>query len=207
MKLAAVIVAGLIVLSACGDEATPTPVPPTPTPTVLPSPSPSPEPTPRPLPTPTPIFVAPRVILPTPAPVTPTATPTSLEQLSRRLDAIALTTATLRQLSFEAPVERKFIDQEEARIHLVEDFEEDRTEIEARGALLVTLGVLEKGVDLSELLLDVYGEIILGFYEPEDEKIFVVPAGPGLRPTGRAYDGPRDGSRLAAAVLRYSLNR
>ena len=106
--------------------------------------------------------------------MTPTATPTSLELLSRRVDAISLTTSTLRELSFDAPVQREFIDYDEARVHLVEDFQDDRAEIEAQGDLFVTLGALEKGVDLYELLLDVYGEIILGFYEPEDEKIFVV---------------------------------
>ena len=174
LKLIALVVASVVVISACGGEAEPTPVPPTPTPTVLPSPTPKPTATPFPSPTPAPTFVPPAVILPTPVPAEPTATPTSSESLSRKLDAIALRTASIRGLSFDSPVEREIVDPEEARVLLIENFEEDRDDIEDEEALLITLGAIEEGVDLYELLLDIYGEIVLGWYDPEDERIFVI---------------------------------
>ena len=174
LKLIALVVASVVVISACGGEAEPTPVPPTPTPTVLPSPTPKPTATPFPSPTPAPTFVPPAVILPTPVPAEPTATPTSSESLSRKLDAIALRTASIRGLSFASPVEREIVDPEEARVLLIENFEEDRDDIEDEEALLITLGAIEEDVDLYELLLDIYGEIVLGWYDPEDERIFVI---------------------------------
>ena len=174
LKLIALVVASVVVISACGGEAEPTPVPPTPTPTVLPSPTPKPTAPPFPSPTPAPTFVPPAVILPTPVPAEPTATPTSSESLSRKLDAIALRTASIRGLSFDSPVEREIVDPEEARVLLIENFEEDRDDIEDEEALLITLGAIEEDVDLYELLLDIYGEIVLGWYDPEDERIFVI---------------------------------
>ena len=172
LKLIALLVASVVVISACGGDVDPTPVPPTPTPTVLPSPTP--KPTPTPAPTPAPAFVPPAVILPTPVPAEPTATPTSSELLSRRLDAIALVTASIRGLSFDSPVEREIVDPEEAMALLIENFEEDRDDIEDEEALLITLGAIEEDVDLYDLLLDIYGEIVLGWYDPEDERIFII---------------------------------
>ena len=174
LKLIALVVASVVVISACGGEAEPTPVPPTPTPTVLPSPTSEPTATPLPVPTPAPTFVPPAVILPTPVPAEPTATPTSSESLSRKLDAIALRTASVRGLSFDSPVEREIVNPEEAMALLIENFEEDRDDIEDEEALLITLGAIEEDVDLYELLLDIYGEIVLGWYDPEDERIFVI---------------------------------
>lgn len=174
MKLVSLVVASVVVLSACGGDAEPTPTPPTPTPTVLPSPTPRPTATPVPAHTPAPTFVPPPVILPTPVPAEPTATPTSSEQLSRKLDAIALRTASVRGLSFDALVEREIVDGEEARALLAENFEEDRDDIEKEEALLATLGAIEEEVVLYDLLLDIYGEIVLGWYDSEDERIFVI---------------------------------
>ena len=116
----------------------------------------------------------PSVILPTPVPAEPTATPTSSEQLSRRLDAIALRTASVRGLSFDSPVERDIVGGEEAEALLKENFEEDRDDIEREEALLATLGAIDEGIVLYDLLLNIYSEIVLGWYDPEDERIFVV---------------------------------
>ena len=180
MKIPVVVIAGLIVFAACGEEAVPTQVPtPTHTATPLESAAPQPTPTATPVPTPTstPTFTPPKAILPTPVPAKPTATPTTLEQLSRKLSAIALTTSSVRGLSFDSPINREFIDHEQARLHINQDFEKEREEIEAQEALYETLGAIPD-VDLFDLLLGVYGEIILGFYDPEDEKIFVVKQDP-----------------------------
>ena len=168
MKILVVVIAGLIVFAACSEGAVPTQVP-TPTHTATPLASAVPQPTP----TSTPTFTPPKAILPTPVPAKPTATPTTLKQLSRKLSAIALTTSSVRGLSFDSPINREFIDHEQARLHTNQYVEKEREEIEAQEALYETLGAIPD-VDLFDLLLGVYGEVILVFYDPEDEKIFVV---------------------------------
>jgi hypothetical protein len=182
----------LLLLVACADEGPPkiaadgTPasitslatVSPPPTPALTPSPTPPPEPTATPTetptPEPTPTFAPDPVILPTvEVPVgTPTAIPGDL--LARTLDAIGLRVNVLRGLSSSGPVNRQLIDRQEASAHLLADFEEDRDDIRDIQRLYITLGILEKGADLFELLLALYGEGVLGFFDDEEEKLYVV---------------------------------
>ena len=153
----------------------------TPTPTRTPTPEPTstltPTPTPTPkMPTPTPTFSPGAVILPTvEIPLrTPTPTPSAEKLLARKLDAIGFRTSILRELSARGPVERAFITKDELRAMTVEDMEEDRDETLLTEKLYKVLGILEPNTDLLDLISGVFADIVLGFFDTEENKLFIV---------------------------------
>ena len=176
----------LLLLSACGGGSSPTPVPSTPTPTPTPSATPSPAPSPTPAPTatplPTPTFTPGQVILPTVAIPTVTPVPTPVDPTGALMDTIGSRTSVLRQLFTLAPVERQIIDREELKVRLREDLDENKERTEAIEALYVTMGVLDRETDLQELLLGILGEDVLGFFDTEEKKLFVVRDAPEFGP-------------------------
>ena len=183
----------LVLLAACSDQESPTPVPAsptplatatpapptaTPTPTATPRPTPSPEPTATPTPsqtpTPQPTFSPGAVILPTVGVPVGTPTPLSGDPLLKTLDSIDLLVNVARGLSSNAPVDRFFISREEISEKLLGFFEEDRDEIFEDQRLYAVLGILERDVVLYDLLLTLYSEGVLGCYDTEEQKLFVV---------------------------------
>jgi hypothetical protein len=195
----------LLVLAACAEEDAPAP-------TVAPSPTGTPESSPTPLPTPmpvdTPTTTSPPTATPTPAPPTatvtpepaptfvptpailPTAgvvfgTPTPLpgDPITLILEAVQLRVNVVRELTSQRPVERQFINRDELGVLLIELFEEDREEILEDQKLYATLGILDKGTDLFDLLLGLYSEGVLGYYSSEEDKFYVVSASEELAPS------------------------
>ena len=204
MRVFLVIFTVLFVAAACSDELIPTPDPstatplptrtpvpeeaaaivvptatptptrtPTPEPTAIPTPTPSPTPGP---PTPTPTFSPGAVILPTVAVPSRTATPTpSAEQaLSRKLDAIGFRTSIVRDLSAKGPVERTFITKDELRALLLDEIEEDREATLLTQKLYTMLGILQPNTDLSDLMASVFADIVLGFFDTEENRLYIV---------------------------------
>ena len=98
----------------------------------------------------------------------------SRDPLATTLDVIGLRVNVERELSSTAPVDRSFITREELATRLLAFFEEDRDEILEDQRLYAKLGILERGVVLYDLLLNLYSEGVLGFYDREEEKLFVV---------------------------------
>ena len=191
MRLLAILVFTAAIVGACSDppEPTPipTPVPPTATavPTVTPTPAP-PTPTPAPTltptppptntPVPTPTFAAEPIILPTAEVIYETPTPTSVfpTDLEQRLDAITYKTSVVRNLPTTELVPFELIDQEEFRRMFVEDLEEDAKELALDTRLYQRLGILGPNDDLAQLLTDVFSDIVLGFYETDDNKMYII---------------------------------
>ena len=181
----------LLLANGCSDEGAPAAAPPSPTPANAeplaslassPSPSPSPSPTPSPTatpspahtPEPAPTFSPGSAILPTMVASTPTPMPNAEDTLSRRLDAIGLRINVLRELSSTRPIDREFITREQLAVNLRQLFDEDLDEFDKQQRLYTTLGILDEGVDLYELHLGLYGEGVLGYYDDEVEKFYVV---------------------------------
>ena len=172
--------AGLLVLALTGcGRSEPAPAPPTPSP--HPSPTASATSTPPPSPTITPSFAP--ALLPTVAIPTPTPTLSPPDPLSAVLDSIDSRTAGMRLLLSLKPVDRKFIDRDELIERLHKDLEEDRDEIYELQELYLTLGVLDPGTSLFDLFLDMYGEGVVGFFDTEEEKLFVVSESEELTPS------------------------
>ena len=183
MRVSLLILAVLFLLAACSDEPVPTPTAtptptqtptrtptPEPTPTLTPTPSPTPEP-----PTPTPTFSPGALVLPTAYPRrTPTPAPSAEQRLSRKLDAIGFKTSIVRDLSARGPVGRTFITKDELRALVLEDMGEDREATLLTQKLYTMLGILEPNTDLSDLTADVLTDIVLGFFDTEENKLYIV---------------------------------
>jgi hypothetical protein len=96
---------------------------------------------------------------------------TGLEAL---LDQIEAEVSQLRELSFLEEVDCQFITRDELRERLLEDFAEDIEEINVTQELFVFLDLMEEGQNLYNILLDLYSEQIIGFYDSESEELYVV---------------------------------
>ncbi len=171
--------------SAPAQTPSPTSIPasPTPSPTATAVP-PTPTPTATPSPEPTPTFEPDPVILPTP--VVPTPEPTVVtvvvDPFQGEFDEIDSEVNFLRGLFSVSEIDRTFITRDELAVRLDADLEEGRDEIEQTGRLLKTLGLLEPEVDFFELVLNMFSEGVLGFFDPEEDALFIVEDKPGLDP-------------------------
>ena len=191
MRYAAILVLTLVVVVACSDtpEPTPTPVPVTPTntpvptstpapatPTVTPFPTLTPTPQPTNTPIPTPTFAPTPIILPTVEVIYETPTPTSAfpADLDQRLNAITYKTSVVRDLPTTELVPNELIDQAEFRRKYQEELEDDAEEIALETRLYKRMGILGPDDDLAELLTDVFSDIVLGFYDTDDNKMYII---------------------------------
>ena len=191
MRTITLLIFAAAILSACADppEPTPapTPVPPTatsvptatatpapPTPTPVPTLTPTPRPTNTPVPTPT--FAPTPIILPTVEVTYETPTPTSAfpKDLDQRLDAITYKTSVVRDLPTTELVPHELIDQAEFRRKYQADLEEDAEELALETRLYKRLGILGRDDDLAKLLTDVFSDIVLGFYDTDDNKMYII---------------------------------
>ncbi len=80
----------------------------------------------------------------------------------------------LRNLFALRPVQREFITREQLREHLAQDLDENLDDVQETRELFVTLGVLDRAADYHAMLLSLYGETVLGFFDADDEMLFVV---------------------------------
>ena len=173
--------------------------PPTPSPTTTPTPAftavptptataPAVPPTPTNTPEPSPTFEPGQVILPIielPIPTPPALADNPLEM---SLDGVGLRVNVLRELSTKRPVDRQFLTREELKGRLQKLFEEDRDDILIDQRLYATLGILDRETDLYGLLLNLYGEGVLGYYDADDERFFVLNEGEEFGPASiRTY--------------------
>ena len=191
MRLLAILVFAAAIVGACSDSPEPTPtstpVPPTavavptvtptpapPTPTPVPTLTPTPPPTNTPVLTPT--FAPEPIILPTAEVIYETPTPTSgfPTDLDQRLDAITYKTSVVRDLPTTELVPYELIDQDEFRQKFIEDLKEDARELALDTRLYQRLGILGPNDDLAQLLTDVFADIVLGFYETDDNKMYII---------------------------------
>lgn len=130
-------------------------------------------------------------------PARPTATPAKTStpetseiplspRLLKRMEEIEQEVAEIRSLPPKRPVERKFLTQEELRKIVEEDFFEDMTPESAQEDVLELwlLGLLNRDFDLYNFYLDLYTDVIAGFYDDEEEKMYIV-AEQGFPPHAR----------------------
>ena len=105
---------------------------------------------------------------------TPTPTSAFPEDLDQRLDAITYKTSVVRDLPTTELVPYELIDQEEFRRMFIEDLEEDAKELALDTRLYQRLGILGPNDDLAKLLTEVFSDIVLGFYETDDNKMYII---------------------------------
>jgi hypothetical protein len=85
-------------------------------------------------------------------------------------------------------VDRQLLTRDELKERLQVEFEEDRDDILIDQRLYATLGILDRETDLYDLILNLYGEGVLGYYDAEEESFFVLNEGEEFGPAGiRTY--------------------
>lgn len=96
--------------------------------------------------------------------------------LRSRMSRLEEQVITLRGLQPTDSVKRDLLTPDQLRIRVEQDFLADYTQEEARrDALLLTLlGLIEPGLDLHSLYLDLLSEQVAGFYDSEQEEMLVV---------------------------------
>jgi hypothetical protein len=82
-----------------------------------------------------------------------------------------------RGLDFEHPVEVEYLTEREFRERVKSDesdlTEEDREDLQSGVGLLRALGLVEGDLDLLDAMNELQGDLVLAFYDPDDEKIVV----------------------------------
>jgi len=103
---------------------------------------------------------------------------------SRDSDKVFSKTAELRGLRPKSAMECQFITPEELRERYIRIFEEEYPQEEAQidQEVYVLLDLMEEDQDLYTILLDVYSEQVIGFYDDESKELYVVSQKGELRP-------------------------
>lgn len=98
------------------------------------------------------------------------------DELARLVDSIAPSVEKSAGLKFKTPPRSAVRSREQVRAYVLHKLDEELPAEKARG-LQVTyrlLGLLPDSLDLRTLLLDLFAEQIVGFYEPDSSMLFVV---------------------------------
>ena len=160
-----------VAIAACGgDKPSPAQLPIT-----LPGPSPTPStihPSTTPLPTAT--FSAGQVILPTVNVTVGVPTPISDDPINELLAGIALRVNLIRELTTLEKQDAAYITQADYLDRITQDLEKDRKNIDALGQLYTLLGILRPTQDLFGILANLYGETVLGFFDRDQSRMYVV---------------------------------
>ncbi len=82
----------------------------------------------------------------------------------------------IRNLRADPGVPVDYLDQDQLRERMISDFEEENPEEEIRTAseIMVMLGFMEPDLDLYQLYIDLYTEQVAGFYDPEEDRMFLI---------------------------------
>ena len=171
----------VLILAACGGDTTETEPTQTPEPSPTQALSPTPEPTPVPEPTrppaePTPSSSTKNPILPT-VPV-PLEEPNVDNIAARKLARAGIRTNLIRGLTLAAPLEtvleRQLMTSDEFRELIGGEFEARRDRIEGDQLLYETLGLMDPGTSLFDILLTFSTEGAFGWFDLDEERQYVV---------------------------------
>ena len=94
--------------------------------------------------------------------------------LEEVLDGIAARVVELRGLEPLREIDRSFMTREELESFLIAELEESRGDILKEQELLAILDMIPKDMDIYQLYLDLYSEQVLGLYDSETEKMYVI---------------------------------
>lgn len=97
------------------------------------------------------------------------------EEVRAQLEELIGVAQEIRGLPFLEPPNITVVSDEELERRVREDIVEDPEEFAADEALYKTLGLLSEAADFEQILVDLYGEQVAGFYDGETGEI-VVPA-------------------------------
>ncbi|MGQ9705368.1 MAG: hypothetical protein ACUVS1_12520 [Actinomycetota bacterium] len=92
------------------------------------------------------------------------------------IEAILEQMEGIRGLDADSGVPVDYLSQDQLREKMIQDFEEENPKEEIRTAseIMVMLGFIDPGLDLYKLYIDLYTEQIAGFYDPEENRMFLI---------------------------------
>ncbi len=96
-------------------------------------------------------------------------------ELQAAIDELVVITEEIRGLEFTEDPKVVFVTEDELDQRLLDDLEEEfePEELARDQATYVLLGILEEGRDLRQLYLDLYADVVAGFYDPEERELVV----------------------------------
>ena len=96
--------------------------------------------------------------------------------LGEDLEQVASDVVEIRGLAPKSEVEYRFVTSDQLREMLVSDFEEEYPQEEARidQEVYVLLDLMEQDEDLYTILIDVFSEQVIGFYDYDSGELYVV---------------------------------
>ena len=102
-------------------------------------------------------------------------------ELAARFDTITVEVSDIRGLDLLTPLNDAYLSRDELRAQLEEMLAVDYPleEQAADSRVLATFGLIPVGTDLGQLLVDLYSEQILGFYDPATDEMYVIGAATG----------------------------
>ena len=111
---------------------------------------------------------------PTRRPPTPAATPS--DELLAEMDVIETEMELLRGLDETSPITRSLMTRDELAVRLARDLEEDYTqeEVDADVRVLAAFDFVPEDYDLRGLLVDLYSTQVIGFYDDEEDTLYII---------------------------------
>ncbi|MBI1748680.1 MAG: hypothetical protein HYR55_19155 [Acidobacteria bacterium] len=96
--------------------------------------------------------------------------------LLNQIDQLKATVETIRGLKFKSDIKRGLQSAQEFRTFLMKDIEREYTEkkLYAWKKWLVKFGFMEDQVDIKKLMYDLLQEQVIGYYDPERKKLYLI---------------------------------
>lgn len=92
------------------------------------------------------------------------------------IEEVFAETVSIRGLDADPSIPVNYLTREELEARMLEDFAEDNPEeeLEAAQGIMVMLGFIDPGLDLEEFYIALLTEQIAGFYDPEDNGLYLI---------------------------------
>ncbi len=112
----------------------------------------------------------------TPNPISAVPTVKVPEAATQEMNKIASQTEKTRKLNFKQPVERNFMTRADLAKYQEEEFRRDNPpeDITKYQKIYEIFGFTPKGFDLARTYIDLLNEQVLGFYDPQTKKLYIV---------------------------------
>ncbi len=105
------------------------------------------------------------------------AAPQALSQGTRtQIEEVFEQTEAIRRLQASPEIKVNFLSREQLEERMLEDFEKENPEEEMRDAeeIMEMLGLIDPDIDIKELYVALLTEQIAGFYDPEDDGLYLI---------------------------------
>ncbi|NPV58658.1 MAG: hypothetical protein HPY75_03205 [Actinobacteria bacterium] len=95
---------------------------------------------------------------------------------SAQIEEVFAQTEAIRRLQASPDIKVNFLSREQLEERMIEDFEKDNPEEEMKDAeeIMELLGFIDPDLDLKDFYIDLLTEQVAGFYDPEDDGLYLI---------------------------------